>query len=554
MRRTFIIIGIVFAALMAGCSGSPQAGGTTDTGNARVAALIRTTSGLPAAGAMVTACPAAHYAHVDSNENGKDSTTLHTVTDDTGYFSFEKIDNGTWVIEVNDHSTGAVALDVVLTDGDKRSYFDTTLAPFAEIEGNAGAVADTTIERFCVIRGLDRKIPVKSDGSFRATDLPSGTFDCRIVAVSNRLETREFNAVYLQAGASVFIGDTIPNTVDDTSRITINTSPGGGGVQDGDIVNFPLLLRLDSASLDFSHVAANAGNVHIYRKNVTLDFTVEKWDSAAQQAIIWVMVDTIRGNDSTQQLLLVVRQRDNTPSEVVDANPFESSVGILAWYHFDGNLFDASMPRFDGKDSGSADTAGIVGNARAFNGKTSFVTIGDLPDRPAGTVSFWFRPNVSVNTSTESTQGFWGKKSTDSIDYTISLQGKDFWAGDGSPGMLISKLEDADTGFYLASTRKTFDKGGWYHVVWTWGNGGDSLYLNGALEDVTSGNVTMSGDGIEEIGRSFYDASNISGGGPRYFNGTIDEFRIENVSRSPEWIKLCYMNQHYDKPMITITK
>jgi hypothetical protein len=40
-------------------------------------------------------------------------------------------------------------------------------------------------------------------------------------------------------------------------------------------------------------------------------------------------------------------------------------------------------------------------------------------------------------------------------------------------------------------------------------------------------------------------------GGYCWFNGKIDEVRLCNKSRSPEWIRLCYMNQRIDDKLVT---
>jgi hypothetical protein len=40
--------------------------------------------------------------------------------------------------------------------------------------------------------------------------------------------------------------------------------------------------------------------------------------------------------------------------------------------------------------------------------------------------------------------------------------------------------------------------------------------------------------------------------GGRYFKGALDEVCVSSVSRSPDWIKLCYMNQRTDNKLVEI--
>jgi hypothetical protein len=225
-------------------------------------------------------------------------------------------------------------------------------------------------------------------------------------------------------------------------------------------------------------------------------------------------------------------------------------------YHLSGNLNDATSNGYNGVDKGTTDaTEGIIGGGRGFNG-SSFFHADNLPDRPSGTLSCWIRPEVTINSSTAATQGIWGKKTSDSLDFSLSFKGGiDFYPGPGgakagSAGNLLVKLETPDTAYYLASATSSFPSGVWYYVSWTWGEGKNVIYINGSAERSDTNSLAVSGDANDEIGRSFFDTDNIAGGGPLYFKGNLDEFRIDNHLRSADWVKLCYMNQRPDDKLI----
>jgi len=559
MKRLLLSVLMVSISLLLDCTWS-TAGGTTDTGNARMAAIIYTTTGTRAAGAVVTACPAGYFTPLSAGDSAEAAgKKLRTVTDDTGYFSFSDINDGVWYVEVNDLMSSAVRVRVAIDSGSGNMKIDTSLAPYAMLAGTVDSIDDSHIERYCVFDGLDRRVVVASNGTFKADNLPAGTYHCRIVSQSDAWTPQDFDSVTVFSDSLIYISDStsdsLPENNFDTTVIVLNTSVSGAEVA-GSVTNFPVLVRLDSMSLDFKKAGSGGKYIRFFRgRDETLPFSCEQWDEGRQQAVVWVLVDTIYGNDSIQALRLVCGDTTHATADGVEHSLFDTASGNLACFHFAGSLENASGNVGSCVDSGSTDTAsGIIGHARAFNGKNEFFTVGKLPARPAGTISFWFRPDVTVNGATGTTQGIWGKKVIDSINYTISLQGGDYWAGTGSAGALISKLEASDTGYYLSSKRKTFEKGVWYHAVWCWNGDGDSLYVNGTLEASVPGSVPIRKDGVEEIGRSLYDGSNISGGGPLYFHGSLDEFRIERTCRSPSWVKLSYMNQRSDDRLVIILK
>ncbi len=565
MKRRIVWIGAIVAAVVCRCSLSPNAGGgTTDTDNAKVAAVIHTSNGGRAAGVAVTVCPAGYLSEISADANMERSRQVtHMFTDDTGYFGIAAIDAGNWSIEVNDGSSSAVLLNVaVAAEAASALKLDATLQPYSTIEGNVGESADTTIARYLVVYGLERLIPVAHDGAFLLDNLPAGTFRCRVVAEAAAWAPLDLDSVTVDPAATVriLIGDTIDTIATDTpvvdsAVITLNTTASGADVA-GDVHGFPALIRLTKDNFNFTGTESDGGNIRFVKQDGTpFTFAIELWDSLQGTASVWVQLDTISGND-TQSFLMLWGDSAGLPA-AGSGKVFTTTGGFLGSYHLGGSLDDATGNGYNGVDSGTVNADnGIIGKARAFNGSTQFFTIGDLPDRENGTISFWLRPQQTVNTMTATTQGIWGKRDADNANFSISLGGTEFYTGvDGlnTYGKLVSKLENPDAGYYLVSAATpSFSAGVWYFAAWSWGGGGDSLYVNGTLESFTANSLTLIGNAAEEIGRCRYDSQNIAGGGPRYFNGTLDEFRIDNTCRSAAWVKLCYMNQRTDDRLVTV--
>ncbi|MCX7727001.1 MAG: DUF2341 domain-containing protein, partial [Chitinispirillaceae bacterium] len=466
-------------------------------------------------------------------------------------------DTGEYFIEANDKISNASLLKIKLKSlENRRIEVKDTLRPYAIIKGNIGAVADTAIKRYVVIYGLERLIPVTDEGIFEIRDLPSGTFHLRIISLHQEWKPLDIENITIHPSESLTIdlSDSLQVSNDSIHKIMIKINTTSSGVLiTKDIYNFPLLLRLTSENFDFDKVLEDGNDIRVVKKDTAtpLPFEIERWDKNNRSAIIWVRIDTIYSNSDSQYIWLIYGETENIYSHSICV--FDTSDNFMAVYHFSDNLTDATPNKFNGIDSGTNElTNSIIGKGRAFNGSSQFFTIGDLPDRQTGTISFWFKPNKTVDAFMEKTMGIWGTKQDDNTDYHISLQGKEFYAGRGVPGALIAKQEKEEVGYYLSSKTQKFSNNNWYYVTWCWDQKHNYLYLNGALEDSIGGSVSLSAKAIEEIGRVHYDVNNIAGGGPLYFNGALDEFRIENICRSQDWIKLAYYNQQQNNTNLLI--
>jgi len=70
------------------------------------------------------------------------------------------------------------------------------------------------------------------------------------------------------------------------------------------VVNFPVLIRLYSTDLDFSQVKPGGGDVRFANSNnVSLPYEIERWDATGGVAEIWVKIDTVLGNSSSQYIV-----------------------------------------------------------------------------------------------------------------------------------------------------------------------------------------------------------------------------------------------------------
>jgi PKD repeat protein len=351
-------------------------------------------------------------------------------------------------------------------------------------------------------------------------------------------------------------------------NIVINTL--AAGVANG-VGKFPLLVRLTAADSLIFKTAKDSGQDVRFSKSTGTHFPyqIERWDKPNMAAEIWVLVDAIIGNNGTQFIKMYWGNSSAADSSKPTA-VFNTSNGYMAVYHVAGNLNDATANAYTGADTGTinADTAALIGYGRRFDG-LHFFSPGDLPDRPRGTISCWFRPGFDFNSSRTYCNGIWGKKTSDTNDATLTLRGSVFNNAEGNAGSILTKMENKTSpttgaSIYLTTNTNSFSTGVWYHVAWTWGNNADSIYLNGtrenSKENVTDGSIGVTGTGNDEIGRSKYDSTgNVphnpnTSFNPSYFLGSMDEIRLDTVVRSSAWVKLCYQNQRLTNSVDSLTK
>lgn len=330
-------------------------------------------------------------------------------------------------------------------------------------------------------------------------------------------------------------------------KYILNTTSTGALVSKN-VLNFPILLRLNPGNFDsFSGTLDGGSDIRFSKTDGThLPYQIERWkdgDDDNDTAEIWIRIDTVYGNNNTQSFIMYWGNGTASDSSS-GVDVFNGTDGFMGTYHLGGDLEDASSRGNDGVDSNTVDAAGgLIGRARSFNGSSQFFNVGDLPDRTHGTISCWFRLPAAFSSSTTTTQGIWGKYEYNSINSTLSIKGTD-WKMDTS-GLILGKIENLEYGghYFFDTTTTSLAANTWYHIAWSWGDTA-SLFVNGVRTCRLALYDSVCGTANDEIGRSYYDTqTNIEGGGPRYFNGLLDEFRIDNTRRTLEWVKLCYENQ-----------
>jgi hypothetical protein len=203
---------------------------------------------------------------------------------------------------------------------------------------------------------------------------------------------------------------------------------------------------------------------------------------------------------------------------------------------------DSTGNSITGTSSSSTNVAaGLLENARTFNGTTDEINLGTAlqPSFPI-TMEAW----VYVNSlSTEL-----GVVNT---DYRTVGSGfhSGAWMNITTSGTILlafgSNVNCTSTGRNTLTSTNTVSVGKWYHVAGVLRGASDmSIYINGqdAGGAYTGTATTMVYGGK---GAAIGLQNGCGGGSNRYFNGTIDEARISRVARTPEDIRLAASRRPY---------
>ncbi len=340
-----------------------------------------------------------------------------------------------------------------------------------------------------------------------------------------------------------------------SKKISLNTGSDGADVPE-DVVAFPLLVRLSDRNFDFTLTKHDGSDLRFSKSdNSILPFEIERWDATAQKAELWVKVDTIHGNDSSQ---FIVMYWGETTTYLANNNTpvFDTAEGFRGVWHLGEEaagigtmqLYKDATGQSNGDDYISAtDQSGIIGYGHTFDGIDDFIPLnhgvtnllqGDV------TLALWVNIQDSGGTilsKTDSTNN-WN-------DGCSSL-----YFGDGTNAQHNTSLNGTRPSFVAyandyAIAGQSIVQGTWSHLVYTWKWHGDSTgtaryFINGKEVPLSRDSLMLRvGENSRATIRIGQPNNNES---YHYFKGSMDELRISSVVRSAAWIKLCYINQRDD--------
>jgi hypothetical protein len=318
---------------------------------------------------------------------------------------------------------------------------------------------------------------------------------------------------------------------------TLKTTTAGLGVN---VVNFPMLVQLTSTSDVFAHTQTDGDDVRFTKSDRTtpLYYELERWDDN-DSATFWVRIDTAYAA-TTNPVIYIYYDKAAATSGSTPNDVFQTSNGFVGVWHMDdspaGGLQDATSNNITGTARGSMGSGNVVlgvsGQSTQFTRASSQyynLTNGAAVDL-TGDVSMGF----SAWVNTDGLAGTFNDIITKGDEqYHLRYVGTkwEFCVHDGSTWVGNSNTETPTVGT-------------WYYVCGYRDHTKDSTYLysTGRLRNqvyVTS--INSARNDTLAIG-----AQNVGTGIQRYWNGRLDEVRMESVRRDSNWVKLCYATQRPD--------
>jgi hypothetical protein len=462
-------------------------------------------------------------------------------TDANGQYHFEKLEPGTYNLEVAKEDQAAFIRGLVLT----RDRPDDT-APKVELF-KPGAIT--------IVFG---RSGAKLGGHFF---MPGTTRHRRIDSTSQRLGSLtlpyvaagHYTSVRYQgpedtAGTEVLEPRSLDVTPQDTSimipnagwaivrKVTLNTSATGANVT-GDNYDFPMLVRLRAPDFDFSKVRKDGTDIRFLKANgASLPYYISRFDSASGEAEAWVKLDTVYGATRTQSFYILAGNPDTTQDASNVKNVFPTSTGYAGFWHLDDETDLADVVGGNTAiNHGAEGVDGIIGKAVRFRG-SAWV---DIPAKAFTGIS----KKISIS--------FW-QKSGD----TLQNQPGDIFGGQDSSGNVVLRMHDpfGDTLVYWAAGGDRVEKKtdaeaksrtGWN--FWTLTKDADKgemkIYLNGRVWAGATGK-TASIALIQSFVLSFSGTDSYA----------LDEFRLSRSTGSDDRVKLTYETQRQGSTTVVIGK
>ena len=313
---------------------------------------------------------------------------------------------------------------------------------------------------------------------------------------------------------------------------------------DSDLSDFPALIHLstssgrnsDDVSFVFDELQNDANRLKIA---VTIGdgatqcyVEIEEWDDANEEAWLWAKAPSVNSTiDTTLYLYYDADHADNTayvgdpdssPAEAVWANDFR----LVSHMRDDpdtSHIRDSTGYDNDGTKTGANEpvvTIGNVSDAQSFDGSDDYVNLGsdsslDLRGTDF-TIEAWIYPTTqSTRWPTIYTVGTW--------EISLGI------GQDTNTDKLEAWVNDNDD--YASDSDVTYNA--WNYVVLSWDGSHYNFFIDGAADG------SRSGSAYPDTGTTYI------GGIPPWenedcFNGTIDEVRASNTSRTSSWIKTCF--------------
>ncbi len=359
-----------------------------------------------------------------------------------------------------------------------------------------------------------------------------------------------------------------------TKPVFVNTKTSGAGIA-GSLTNVPVLLRLDSTNAADVFATAKAGGADLRFRRLPgpqLDYEIERWDATAKRALVWVLLDSLKGNDSAIAFRMIWGKSDAVAASNSNA-VFGAAHGFAGVWHLGNAAGVTARPNaITGRHTATPRNfpgdyvapAGVIGQADSLsvgrNDEPTRYLLIDSTEQASASSHYTF-PTGQFSYSA------WINAATiDRFARFVSLTSAFNGAGTGNdrvffavnsanPKQIIGRQsEGAGTSQPTNSSGEAgqLTVGTWTHVAMSIKRGDldtTRLYKNGVqIAEATFDplNFPAVARGYVFIGKDFINIPADS-----TFNGKVDEARLSHVTRPADWFKFEYESQRPGAALIT---
>jgi hypothetical protein len=523
---------LLWGLLLLRCGIAPLAGGSTDTElGSVVTGNVCDDRGIPAFQAQVNLIPKRYNPVTDSQL----PKSLIDTTDSLGGYLFNTVPAGDYTI-LAEHLVSNKKLlitDITIDSVDTEAMGSDTLRYTGGIAIERTETADT-VNSYVYIPGttfFTRSSTHAVLGGIPSGRIPSVCYTDRTDTVKNHVI---MTGVMVASRDTVLLADY--HSWSYSRPILLNTSAAGADVPNN-VTDFPVLVRLTSARFDFSQAKEHGEDLRFMKMNGTpLPYEIERWDPVTERAEVWVNVDTVRGNNSTQSITMYWGNPD-AYDRSNGAAVFDTAENLTAVWHLNQNSADATAHRHNGSAGSAADTVGMIGLCKKFNGSDSIKIAGLLGSLPSITLSAWAQLDSTPPNGGSEILSI-GDAALIRMDYAINKIGTG-----GAYHVSDSIFNHTASGKFLKQT-------GWHFISFSFDVSSytSSVYIDGLKTSSRfDPNVPIN---YKNVGQNTYIGKHGNAKPGFDFFGRIDEVRVFRSPMTAEYIKLCFMNQREDDRLI----
>jgi PKD repeat protein len=335
--------------------------------------------------------------------------------------------------------------------------------------------------------------------------------------------------------------------------ITLNTTASGANVSAAQ-TGFPVLVRLTRATTAFSFSQAQRGGNDIRFAKADgathLPYQIERWDSLGQVAEIWVKAD-VNGNDGKQSIVMFWGN-PGAPDSSSGDRVFATTNNFLGVWHLNetgnttvggyANSTGATAYNDTGFNMDGAEVPAAIGRGQSFNGINQFIALppGAVPP-VKGTISLWVKWVGAYPAGRR--LAFGTNQTVDAINCRHYMGIKD------GTGCLYTQFQDL--GAYVGPV--AIETSNYHHIAVNWDSSATADFVDTYLDGVKVDHAAP-GDFVSLTpNRARIGSWGGSEEGAEFWSGHIDEVRTENVTRSANWINLCYQSQKPDASWLSFS-